>query len=53
MINIKKTGGTCQNTYQGQAQPHLVYKHGKQGTDERAAEITAEAHQAKAIRIFQ
>ena len=48
----QKTGDSGNNPHLGQAEPHLVDKHGKQGAHKRAVEISAEVNQAKGYKNF-
>ena len=48
----QKPGDSCNKPHLGQAEPHMVHKHGKQGAHKRAVEITAEVHQAQGDENF-
>jgi hypothetical protein len=43
----QKSGNPREKTHLGEAQPDFVYKHRKQGANERTVKITAEVHKAK------
>jgi len=48
----QKAGYPRQQPHLGQIQPHSFHKHGIQGVDESAVEVTAEVHQAKGDENF-